>query len=67
MIFTLDDVAYSSENPIQISNAKLLLYKTYKVINPKLSRAYNYAILLKWSVFKRDKTLELTWRKGPFN
>jgi len=38
---TLEDVEYSSEITTQISNAKLLLYKAYKVINPKLSRAYN--------------------------
>jgi len=57
---TLEDIAYSSEIPAQISNAKFLLYKTYKAINPKALRAYDYTILLRWSVFKRDKTLELT-------
>jgi len=38
MIFTLEDVAYSSEIPTQISNAKLLLYfyyYSYIILNTK--------------------------------
>lgn len=41
MILTLEDVAYSSEIPTQVSNAKFIFYKIYKVINLKLLRAYN--------------------------